>query len=211
MAKSGRRSAAGSAETGARREALVEAAFQTLRDDGFARASARAIAGRAGCNSALVFYYFDSVNELLVEALARSSREQLERYEEALANVTSIDELVTSVRRRLQDDMASGHVRVLAELIGAVSSDDRLRSAVLAQVEPWMALTARTIERILSPSGLGGLVPSGQAAFVVVALFLGVELLADVAGADETIAGLFDSAQDLARLLGAMLPTEPTS
>ncbi|MEJ7845288.1 MAG: hypothetical protein WKF93_06555 [Acidimicrobiales bacterium] len=102
-------------------------------------------------------------------------------------------------------------MRVLAELIGAVSSDDRLRSAVLAQVEPWMALTERTIERILSPSGLGGLVPSGQAAFVVVALFLGVELLADVAGADETIDGLFDSAQDLARLLGAMLPTEPTS
>ncbi|MBA2496482.1 MAG: TetR/AcrR family transcriptional regulator [Acidimicrobiia bacterium] len=211
MAKSGRRSAAGSAETGARREALVEAAFQTLRDDGFARASARAIAGRAGCNSALVFYYFDSVNELLVEALARSSREQLQRYEEALADVTGIDELVTSVRRRLQDDMASGHVRVLVELMGAVSSDERLRSAVLAQVKPWMALTERTIERILSPSGLGGLVPSNQAAFVVVALFLGVELLADVAGADETIDGLFDSAQQLMRLLGAMLPTEPTT
>ncbi len=211
MAKSGRRPTAGNAEPGARRDALVDAAFQTLREAGFAGASARAIAGRAGCNSALVFYYFDSVNELLVEALARSSREQLQRYEEALADVTGIDELVSSVRRRLRDDMASGHVRVLAELMGAVSSDDRLRSAVLAQVEPWMALTERTIERILSPSGLGGLVPSGQAAFVVVALFLGVELLADVAGADETVDGLFDSAQDLARLLGAMLPTEPTT
>lgn len=210
MAKSGRRSTAGDAVPGARREALVDAAFQTLRDDGFARASARAIAGRAGCNSALVFYYFDSVNELLVEALVRSSREQLRKYEEALAGVTGIEELVTSVRSRLRDDMASGHVRVLAELIGAVSSDERLRSAVLAQVEPWIALTERTIERILSPSGLGELVPPSQAAFVMVALFLGVELLAAVAGAEETIDGLFDSAQQLTRLLGAMLPTEPT-
>lgn len=33
---------------------------------GFARASARAIAGRAGCNQALVFYYFESVTNLLL-------------------------------------------------------------------------------------------------------------------------------------------------
>jgi AcrR family transcriptional regulator len=142
MAKSGRRSTTGGTETAtSKRDGLVAAAFQALREEGFARTSARGIASRAGCNSALVFYYFDSVNDLLVEALAHSSRTQLAKYEEAFAGATRLDELVASVQGRLRDDMVSGHVKVLAELIGASSSDQQLRAAVLAQVAPWMELT----------------------------------------------------------------------
>ncbi len=204
MAKSGPRSTGGGDERGsARCEGLVDAAFETLREEGYARTSARAIASRAGCNSALIFYYFDSVNDLLVEALARSSRTQLDKYEEALAEVNSIEGLVTSVRSRLRDDMASGHVKVLAELIGASSSDEHLRAAIFSQVTPWMALTEKSLGRILSASGLGQLVPPKQLSFVVVSLVLGMELLADVAGDDDTMDQLFESAHTLAGLLSA--------
>lgn len=211
MAKSGRRSAVGGSEPGtAKRERLVDAAFDTLREQGYARTSARAIASRAGCNSALIFYYFDSVDDLLVEVLAKSSRTQLDRYEQTVADGTDIDELVTSVQRRLRDDMASGHVKVLAELIGASSSDEHLRTAVFAQVRPWMAFVERTLGRVLPASGLGGLVSPTQLSFLVVSLFLGMELLADVAGDDETIDGLFESAHRLTGLLGALRPTGAT-
>lgn len=204
MAKSGPRSTvAGDERPSTRRDALVDAAFETLREEGYARTSARAIAARAGCNSALIFYYFDSVGDLLVEALARSSRTQLGKYEEALAEVTGIEGLVASVRSRLRDDMASGHVKVLAELIGASSSDEHLRAAIFAQVTPWMALTEKSLDRILPASGLGQLVPPKQLAFVVVSLVLGMELLADVAGNEETIDQLFESAHTLASLLSA--------
>jgi AcrR family transcriptional regulator len=207
MAKPGRRSVVrGSTSSRAKRDRLVDAAFQTLREEGFARASARAIASRGGFNSALIFYYFDSVNDLLVEALARSSRAQLEKYEDAVANVTMLPDLVASVKRRIQDDMDSGHVKVLAELIGASSSDEQLRAAVFEDVKPWMEFTERTVERVLASSGLGGLVPPARVSFVIVALFLGMELLADVSGDDEMVDGLFDSAQVLAGLLQAALP-----
>ena len=52
------------------RAALVAAAIDTLRESGFAAASARRIAQRAGCNQALVFYHFGTVNDLLMAPLS---------------------------------------------------------------------------------------------------------------------------------------------
>src|SRR3954463_3613559 len=69
MAKSGRVSRAGAAKTdaaSATRRALVDAAVESLRFDGFAGASARAIAARAGVNPGLIFYHFGSVADLLL-------------------------------------------------------------------------------------------------------------------------------------------------
>lgn len=202
MAKAGRRAGTSSAET---RQQLVDAAFAALREEGFAGASARAIATRAEVAPALVFYHFGSVNELLVEALAHSSRTQLARYEAALADATTPSDLVTSVRAQLRDDLASGHVKVLAELVGAGSADEDLRTAVTAQVQPWITFTEATLERVLGPTGLLSLVPARQVAFAVVSLFLGLELLGDVAGEDDTVDGLFTSADQLGGLLTAVM------
>jgi len=205
MAKPGRRSSTGDVDS-AKRDRLLDAAFHTLRDEGFARASARAIGGRGGFNPGLIFYYFDSVNDLLIGALARSSRTQLEKYETALAHVTTLPELVVSVEQQLRDDRDSGHVKVLAEMIGAGSSDEALRAEVLRQVTPWMEFTARTLERILGDTGLAALVPSSQVSFVIVSLFLGMELLSGVAGDDAAVAELFGSAHRLATLVSSLSP-----
>ena len=212
MAKPGRRSGARAGDPSeAKRERLIDAAFETLRDEGFAGASARAIAGRGGFNAALIFYYFHDLNDLLLHALASSSRTQLEKYEAALADVTTLPNLVASVQERLRDDRDSGHIKVLAELVGASSSDEHLRQAVIEQVKPWMEFTGRTLDRILGATGLAGLVPSGQVSFVVVSLFLGMELLGGVAGDDEVIDGLFGSAHQLSTLLGSLLPAGASS
>jgi len=212
VAKPGRRSGARAGDPSeAKRERLIDAAFETLRDEGFARASARAIAGRGGFNAALIFYYFHDLNDLLLHALASSSRTQLEKYEAALADVTTLPNLVAAVQERLQDDRDSGHIKVLAELVGASSSDEHLRQAVIEQVKPWMEFTGRTLDRILGATGLAGLVPSGQVSFVVVSLFLGMELLGGVAGDDEVIDGLFGSAHQLSTLLGSLLPAGASS
>ena len=77
MARSGRASRAGPAKTAgadATRRALVDAAIESLRFDGFAGASARAIAARAELNPGLIFYHFGSVAELLLAALEEVSR-----------------------------------------------------------------------------------------------------------------------------------------
>jgi AcrR family transcriptional regulator len=205
--KAGRKSQVGGGrEVSATRERLVRAAFETLRDEGFGQASARAIAARGGFNPASIFYYFDSVNDLLVEALAHSSRTQLVRYQESLADVGTIAELVQVAEDQLREDFDSGHVKVLAEMVSASAADQELRTEVLAQLQPWMAFTEETLERVLVPSGLINVVSPEQGAFAVVALFVGMELLAGVGnqGDEDFIADLFDATHHLTGLLGAL-------
>lgn len=205
MAKAGRTSQVGGGrEASATRQRLVEAAFEILREDGFGKASARAIAARGELNPALVFYYFDSVSDLLVEALAESSRTQLERYERALGKVTTVTDLVRASEGLLREDFDSGHVKVLTELVSASAGDVELRTKVLAQIEPWMVFAEETLERVLAPTGVILHVPPDQVAFAVLALFLGMELLTGV-GDDEFISDLFDSAGHLVGGLGALV------
>jgi AcrR family transcriptional regulator len=210
MAKPGRRSATkGTESSKATRDRLVEAAFQTLHEEGFARASARAIASRGGVNPALIFYYFDSVNDLLVEALGYSSRLQMAKYDEALSQLGSPADLVAALRERLVDDITTGHVKVMVDMIGACSSEEVPRAAVFEHVTPWMELTGRTLDRVLTDSGLAGLtglVPVEEMSFMVVALFLGLELLVEAAGDGEIVGRVLDSAERVSTVIGNLLP-----
>jgi AcrR family transcriptional regulator len=193
-------------DASAARDRLVRAAFGILRDEGFSQASAAAIAARSGLDPGLILVHFDSVNDLLLEALAHSSRTQLVRYQESLAEVGTVAELVQAAEGQLREDFDSGHVKVLAEMVSASAADQELRAAVLAQVQPWMAFTEETLERVLVPSGLINVVSPEQGAFAIVALFVGMELLADIGnqGDEDFIADLFDAVRQLTGLLGAL-------
>ena len=73
-----------------------------LRESGFAGASARRIAQRAGCNQALVFYHFGSVNDLLVAALEEVSARRMAAYRELLDRTGTLAELITSAQERVR-------------------------------------------------------------------------------------------------------------
>src|SRR6266446_6183663 len=99
MAKAGRASrpaGAGVPATNATRQALIDAAIESLRFDGYAGASARAIAARAGSNQSLVFYHFGSVAELLLAALDEVSDRRFRRYTAAVAGIESPAGLVAA-------------------------------------------------------------------------------------------------------------------
>src|SRR5947208_16019504 len=55
----------------ATRKRIVMAAVETLKQEGFAGTSARAVARTGGFNQALVFYHFGSMTELLLAASTR--------------------------------------------------------------------------------------------------------------------------------------------
>src|ERR1700685_2617149 len=71
------------------RRVLVEAPIPALKEDGYAGASARAIAERAGSTQGLIFYHFGSVANLLLAALDSVSAERLAHYGAALEDVDS--------------------------------------------------------------------------------------------------------------------------
>jgi AcrR family transcriptional regulator len=193
MAKPGARAARARAgqDTPAR---LVEAAIDTLKAEGYAGASARAIARAAGVNQALIFYYFGNLTGLLLAALDATSARRLARYREALEGVQGPGELLRVARELFGEDLQSGHITVLAEMISASSSVPELGTEIVARIEPWIQLAEEAVDRVLHGSPLQGLLPARDVAIAIVAFYLGVELLTHLQGDRTRAQALFDAA-----------------
>lgn len=68
------------------RNALLDATQELMLTEGYAAVTTRRVASRAGVNSALVFYYFDSVDGLFIELFRRGAERSFERLQEALSS-----------------------------------------------------------------------------------------------------------------------------
>src|SRR3954452_22585817 len=101
------------------KDRLINAASHVLRTAGYGGASARVIAKAAGVNSALVFYHFGGVDPLLLAALDRSSEQRMRTYEQALAGVRTLEELVEAANGIYRADIEGGHITLFSELVGA--------------------------------------------------------------------------------------------
>lgn len=67
------------------RKRLIEATAQVIRDEGYAAATTRRIAAVAGVRSALVYYYFDTLDDLYVAVLRSGADAALTRMREAVS------------------------------------------------------------------------------------------------------------------------------
>ena len=178
----------------ATRKRIVEAAIETLKEEGFAGTSARAVAKRGGFNQALVFYHFGAMSELLLAALDETSERRMARYREALEGVNDLGRLVELAGRIYREDLDAGHMTVLAEIIAGASAVPEVGPEVVARLEPWIELTSDALARFLDGSPLGALVPRDDVAYAVVALYLGLELLTHLQGDRSRADALFAAA-----------------
>lgn len=188
------------------KQLILAAAFDTLREEGFAGASARAIARKGGFNQALVFYHFGSVENLLLATLDSSGNERLERYRAAIENAANAAELVAAARALHGEDRDSGHITVLSEMIAGSVGNPDLGREIIARMEPWLDLVERSIDKALTGTPLAGALPSRDLAFAVVAFYLGIDLLAQLDGDRARVERLFDLGNTFAPLLAALLP-----
>jgi AcrR family transcriptional regulator len=72
------------ATASASRTALLDAAEQVMLEEGYAAASSRRVATRAGLDPAVVYYYFGTMDDLFIEVFRRNGDRSLERLERAL-------------------------------------------------------------------------------------------------------------------------------
>lgn len=70
-------------ESSASRTALMDAVEAVMREDGYAALSARSVAERAGLKHQLVYYYFQTMDDLLMATYRRHTDRVLESIEEA--------------------------------------------------------------------------------------------------------------------------------
>jgi AcrR family transcriptional regulator len=190
---------------GETKDRIVDAAAETLKKDGFAGASARAIAQRGRFNQALIFYHFGTIDGLLLAALDRTSEERMRAYREAIEGATSLAELAAVAARVFREDLRSGHIKVMAELIAGTSSHPGLGPEISRRVEPWIELTREVAQRVCRGTGLEEVLPPEDIAFAVVSLFLGIELMSHLDGDTSRAERLFTVAQGLAAMFQGLL------
>ncbi|MGN2639965.1 TetR/AcrR family transcriptional regulator [Nocardia takedensis] len=74
----------GRAHSAATRGALLDAAEQIMLEEGYAAVSSRRLAARAGVNPGLVYYHYDTMDNLFVELFRRGAERSYERQRRAL-------------------------------------------------------------------------------------------------------------------------------
>lgn len=193
------------------KDRLVEAAIETLKEEGFAGASARAIAATAGVNQALVFYHFGTVNKLLLAALDATSARRMDRYRDAVANAAGPAELIAEARAIYREDLKAGHLTVLGAVIAGAATVPELGPALVERIQPWIAFAAEHLGAVLKGSPVAALVASDDAAFAVVALYLGMELLTSLDGDQRRAESLFAALDRLTPALTALFGASPTT
>ncbi len=182
------------------KDRIIEAALETLKEDGFAGASARTIAKRGGFNQALIFYHFGTVNDLLLAALDRTSEIRMAKYRDAVKGVASVEDAVRVATELYREDLASGHITVLSEMMAGSSDRPDLGPQIVARIDPWIDLAEEAVRNVLGGTGLETIAPPRAIAYAIVALYVGVDLLSHLEKDDSNAEALFDAAGSVARL-----------
>ncbi len=186
---------------------IAEAALATLRTQGFAGASARAIA-REGCfNQALIFYHYGSVRNLLLAVLDLISERRMAEYGPAFERARSAPELARLAATIYADDLERGYITVLGEMVAGGVADTQLGTEVAARIEPWIELVERKLEQLLSGSPVLLLAAPRDLAFGLVALYFGVDMLSHLQADRSRAESLLRLGTRLSALAEAVLPT----
>lgn len=130
------------AENSATRTAILEATEQVLVEEGYAAASTRRVAARAGLKPSLVHYYFPTTDDLLVAVYRRSAEWANEELEKALADP---DPLLALWRYTIDTTRTA----LMIEFIAMAAHRATLREAMSEHAGQTHALQVAAVERAL--------------------------------------------------------------
>jgi AcrR family transcriptional regulator len=156
--------------------ALLEAAKKVLRQSGYAGLSTRGVAEAAGVPLSQIHYHFGSKQGLVLALFEYLNAQLLDRQDALFGDPTlKLSEQWDNACDYLDQDIASGYVRVLQELIAASWSDAAVAKVIRAGLSAWVELItelARKAER--NVGGFGPFTPDEVGALVG-STFIGAE------------------------------------
>jgi AcrR family transcriptional regulator len=185
------------------RERVLEAVIVTLATQGFSRTTARAVATAGGFAPGVIYYHFESLDDLFVAAARYTSTQRLTRYRERTAGVNSAAGLLGRLRELYREDQSSGHVAAVQELVAAAASSPRLAEQVREQGEQWQAMAEELIRGQVRGQVFEALVPVRELATLAVGAYLGLEMLSHLHANRVTPEALFDAARPAAVMIDA--------
>lgn len=129
------------------RATLLDAAEALIREEGYAAATARRIANQVGLKHQVVFYYFGTHDELLLELVQRQARSHREQLATALQSDQPLRALWNMQRN---PDATKFHL----ELLALANHNEAVRSLLASQAVITRATETEAIGRYLGGRGI---------------------------------------------------------
>ncbi len=166
----------------ATRERILEATIRSLSVHGYAKTTARSIAAIGGFAPGVLYYHFTDLDEVMVATAVYTSSAREAVYRSEMAGVTSAVTLVEKLRTLYPDDLRSGHIETIQELISAARPGSQLADALTDATRRWEELAEEVLRHLLRGKPLTKLVNPAVLARTAVAYYLGMQTLTNLDG-----------------------------
>lgn len=157
------------------RDKLIEAARACLLEDGHANLSTRRVADRAGVPLSQIHYHFGSRQGLVLALLAHQDEQLLARQKTMYGTEAPLWQRYEQACTFLEEDLTSGYVRMLQEMIAAGWTDRAVGAQATRLLRGWFDLLESVIREASDEVGdIGAATPRDIATLVGLA-FMGAE------------------------------------
>lgn len=158
------------------KQELLDAARQVLMQDGLANLSTRRVAQAAGTQMSQIQYHFGSKEGMILALFEHMNERLVDRQRDTFENpVLTVSQKWHLACDYLEEDLASGYVQVLQELIAAGWSNDKIGDAVRSGLDQWHKLIENLVREFEDKHG--SLMPFSpiEVASLVSSAFIGAE------------------------------------
>ena len=128
------------------RTRFIDAAEEVLRDEGLPALTARQVAAKAGLKTQLLYYYFRTMDDLILALVRRVNEHRLVRFEAALAAPEPLRALW-----ELNSDPTGA--ALASELSSIATHREAIRAEIVRSAEQFRALQIEAVSRLLIPDG----------------------------------------------------------
>jgi TetR/AcrR family transcriptional regulator len=129
------------------RARLVDAAERVLTEEGYAAVTARRVAEVADLKVQLIYYYFQTMDDLILAVVRKNTEKRLERFAQTMASpepFRALWELMTDRSRALPT----------AELMALANHNVTIRAEVVAAARQFRMLQTEALGRVLALKGV---------------------------------------------------------
>jgi AcrR family transcriptional regulator len=177
------------------RARFIDAAEAVLRDEGLPGLTARQVAAKAGLKTQLLYYYFRTMDDLILALVRRVNEHRLERFEAALAAPEPLRALWA-----LNSDPSGA--ALASELTSIATHREAIRAEIVRSAQQFRAMQIEAVSRLLpARTGQGG----SAAGIVMIAVALARMIVAESSlgltdGHEEALAIVEDTLRRLSAL-----------
>jgi len=157
--------------------AMLDGAQDILREEGYAALTSRRIAERIGVKQRLVYYYFHTMDDLIVETFRRLSTRELERLRLALSSERPLHE-IWNVSIHTTD------ARMISEFMALANRIEGLRKEVTHFIRESRAIQVEALSAALKRHSRKTHIPTVGLALLATSVALAINREAQLGVAD---------------------------